>query len=66
MPGPGLPHGINPALLQHLQMQQQGLARPGMPPPMQQHAPQQQLSSAQLMAALGLAQQGGMPQQGLR
>ncbi|PRW39373.1 transcription activator BRG1 [Chlorella sorokiniana] len=63
-PGPALPHGINPQLLQQLQMQQQGLQRP-MPPPMQHLPPQQQLSSAQLMAALGLAQ-GGMPQQGLR
>lgn len=65
--GQGLPPGITPALLQQLQMQQQGLQRPHMPPPMQQHPQhQQQLSSAQLMAALGLGQQGGMPPQGLR
>ncbi|PSC71999.1 hypothetical protein C2E20_4744 [Micractinium conductrix] len=70
MPAPGgLPPGINPALLQQLQMhhqmqlqqqqqQQQQQQRSPMPP-------QQQMSSAQLMAALGLAQQG-MPPQGLR
>lgn len=64
MHNPGLPPGISPQLLQQLQMQQQGLQRP-MPPPMHHPPSQQQLSSAQLMAALGLAQ-GGMPQQGLR
>jgi hypothetical protein len=68
MPGPlpgGLPPGINPALLQQLQMQH-GLQRPHMPPPMQQHPPQQQqFTNAQLMAALGLAQQGA-PQRGMR
>lgn len=70
MPGHGLgPGGINPALLQHLQMQGQmgGMQRPPPmgPPPMQHQPQQQQMSSAQLMAALGLSQQGDMPQ-GLR
>lgn len=66
---PGLPPGINPALLQQLQMQhqmqqqQQQMQQRQM---QQMHPnPQQQLSSAQLMAALGLGQ-GGMPPQGMR